>query len=243
MKKILAVFAVFFWGGGVLMSADVEDTTLKAIFENFEKSSKNDSIKAGLSPRQIELSNLAAIIASGSVRLWQESVEKSELKADEIMELLRQSMAYLGMARIREFIFVTSEIYKRKGVKITDFALESDENRLKNGQNLQIELFGLATTDSMKGELTQIGKYLSQNCFGDYYTRVEILSLIEREIITFFLLAAQGDTSAQMKAHAKANFKMGLNKEKLIALINANIALIGYPRSLNATAAVIEASK
>ena len=240
MKKILAVFAVFV---GVLMSADIEDTTLKAVFENFEKSSKNDTIQAGLSPRQIELSNLAAIIASGSVRLWQERLEKSELKADEIMELLRQSTAYLGMARIREFIFVTSEIYKRKGVKITDFALESDENRLKNGQNLQIELFGLATTDSMKGELTQIGKYLSQNCFGDYYTRTEILSLDEREIITFFLLAAQGDTSAQMKAHAKAIFLQGLNKEKLIALINANIALIGYPRSLNATAAVIEASK
>ena len=240
MKKILAVFAMF---GGVLMSANIEDKTLKAVFENFEKSSKNDSIKAGLSPRQIELSNLAVIIASGSVRLWQERVEKSELKADEIMELLRQSTAYLGMARIREFIFVTSEIYKRKGVKITDFALDCDENRLKNGQNLQIELFGLATTDSMKGELTQIGKYLSQNCFGDYYTRTEILSLGEREIITFFFLAAQGDTSAQMRAHAKANFKMGLNKEKLIALINANIALIGYPRSLNATAAVIEASK
>ena len=240
MKKILIILIFV---GEFLMGLDIEDTTLKAIFENFEKSSKNDTIKAGLSPRQIELSNLAAIIASGSVRLWQERVEKSELKADEIMELLRQSTAYLGMARIREFIFVTSEIYKHKGVKITDFDIESDENRLKNGQNLQIELFGLATTDSMKGELTQIGKYLSQNCFGDYYTRVEILSLIEREIITFFLLAAQGDTSAQMKAHAKANFKMGLNKEKLIALINANIALIGYPRSLNATAAVIEASK
>ena len=240
MKKILAVFAVF---GGVLMSADIEDTTLKAIFENFEKSSKNDTIQAGLSPRQIELSNLAVIIASGSLRLWQERVEKSELKADEIMELLRQSTAYLGMARIREFIFVTSEIYKRKGIKITDFALDSDENRLKNGQNLQIELFGSATTQSMSGDYAQIGRYLRQNCFGDYYTRTEILSLDEREIITFFLLVAQGDTSAQMKAHAKANFKMGLNKEKLIALINANIAFIGYPRSLNATAAVIETSK
>lgn len=240
MKKILAIFAVF---GGVLMSADIEDTTLKAIFENFEKNSKNDTIKAGLSPRQIELSNLAVIIASGSLRLWQERLEKSELKTDEIMELLRQSTAYLGMARIREFIFVTSEIYKRKGVKITDFALESDENRLKNGQNLQIELFGSATTKSMSGDYAQIGRYLSQNCFGDYYTRVEILSLIEREIITFFLLVAQGDTSAQMKAHAKAIFLQGLNKEKLIALINANIALIGYPRSLNATTAVIEASK
>lgn len=225
------------------MSADIEDTTLKAVFENFEKSSKNDSIQAGLSPRQIELSNLAVIIASGSLRLWQERVEKSELKADEIMELLRQSTAYLGMARIREFIFVTSEIYKRKGVKITDFALESNENRLKNGQNLQIELFGSATTQSMSGDYAQIGRYLSQNCFGDYYTRTEILNLIEREIITFFLLAAQGDTSAQMKAHAKAIFLQGLNKEKLIALINANIALIGYPRSLNATTAVIEASK
>ena len=240
MKKILAVFAIF---GGVLMSAGIEDSTLKAVFENFEQSSKNDALQAGLSTRQIELSNLAVIIALGSTKLWQERVEKSELKADEIMELLRQSTSYLGMARVREFIFVTSEIYKRKGVKITDFALDSDENRLKNGQNLQIELFGSATTQSMSGDYAQIGKYLSQNCFGDYYTRTEILSLGEREIITFFLLVAQGDTSAQMKAHAKANFKMGLNKEKLIALINANIALIGYPRSLNATAAVIEASK
>ena len=80
MKKILAVFAVF-GGGGVLMSADIEDSTLKAIFENFEKSSKNDSIKAGLSPRQIELSNLAVIIASGSLRLWQERVEKKRVKS------------------------------------------------------------------------------------------------------------------------------------------------------------------
>lgn len=130
MKKILIILIFV---GEFLMGLDIEDTTLKAVFENFEKSSKNDTIKAGLSPRQIELSNLAVIIASGSVRLWQERVEKSELKAAEIMELLRQSTAYLGMARIREFIFVTSEIYKRKGVKITDFALESDENRLKNG--------------------------------------------------------------------------------------------------------------
>ena len=207
MKKILAVFAVF---GGVLMSADIEDTTLKAIFENFEKSSKNDTIKAGLSPRQIELSSLAVIIASGSVRLWQERVEKSELKADEIMELLRQSTAYLGMARIREFIFVTSEIYKRKGVKITDFALDSDENRLKNGQNLQIELFGSATTQSMSGDYAQIGRYLSQNCFGDYYTRVEILSLIEREIITFFLFGCAGRYLSTNESSRKSYFSSRL---------------------------------
>ena len=48
---------------------------------------------------------------------------------------------------------------------------------------------------------------------------------------------------SDVKNNAKAIFLQGLNKEKLIALINANIALIGYPRSLNATAAVIEARK
>ena len=78
MKKILAVFAMF---GGVLMSANIEDNTLKTVFENFEKSSKNDTIQAGLSPRQIELSNLAVIIASGSLRLWQERVEKKRVKS------------------------------------------------------------------------------------------------------------------------------------------------------------------
>ena len=135
---------------------------------------------------------------------------KSELKADEIMELLRQSTAYLGMARIREFIFVTSEIYKRKGVKITDFALESDENRLKNGQNLQIELFGSATTQSMSGDYAQIGRYLSQNCFGDYYTRVEILSLIEREIITFFLFGCVGRYLSTDESSRKSYFSSRL---------------------------------
>lgn len=45
MKKILAVFAVF---GDVLMSANIEDKTLKAIFENFEKSSKKIPYKLAL---------------------------------------------------------------------------------------------------------------------------------------------------------------------------------------------------
>lgn len=74
MKKILIILIFV---GEFLMGLDIEDTTLKAVFENFEKSSKNESIKAGLSPRQIELSNLAVIIASGSLRLWQERVEKA----------------------------------------------------------------------------------------------------------------------------------------------------------------------
>lgn len=240
MKKFLAILL---FGGAVMCASEIEDPSLKDIISNFEKTSQKDALKVGLSTRQIELSNFAVIIASNSQKLYLERLEKTTLSADEIMEILRQSTAYLGLARVREFVSISVDFFAKKGKKITNFKLNSEEQRLESGKKLQEELFGIATIDSLKGDYDQIGKYLTQNCFGDYYTRTNILSLKERELITFFFLIAQGDTAPQSKAHAQANFKVGNSKEHLIALVNANAFLIGYPRSLNAINVIILASK
>jgi len=67
-------------------------------------------------------------------------------------------------------------------------------NRLEKGEETQIAIFG----ESMRGfyksgpeETRHINKWLTDNCFGDYYTRTG-LTLQEREMITFCFLSAQG---------------------------------------------------
>jgi len=47
-----------------------------------------------------------------------------------------------------------------------------------------------------------IQRFLSANCFGDYYTR-KGLDIKTRELLTFSLLIALGGTESQMKGHIR----------------------------------------
>lgn len=85
------------------------------------------------------------------------------------------------------------------------------------------------TADNQK----HIPQFLSQYCFGDFYTR-GALDLKTRELLTVCMLAALGDTESQIKAHIQANIKMGNDKEKLISAITQSLPFIGFPRTLNA---------
>ena len=129
-----------------------------------------------------------------------------------------------------------------RGVKLPlpDTTEQKDVERVVKGEAAQVEIFGAG----MKGFATSgpektvaIRRWLSANCFGDYYVRSG-LSLQERELVTFCYLAAQGDTTAQMAAHAAGNLKMGNNEEILISACLQLAPLLGYPRTLNALAVV-----
>ena len=86
---------------------------------------------------------------------------------------------------------------------------------------------------SGSAESRHINYWLTDNCFGDYYTRGG-LNYRQREMITFCFLAAQGECEPQLISHATANIRLGNNKEFLIDVISQCIPYIGYPRSLNA---------
>ena len=118
-------------------------------------------------------------------------------------------------------------------------------DRVEAGEQLQVDIFG----EQMKGfaesgpeESRHINKWLSGNCFGDYYTRTG-LDQREREMITFCFLAAQGGCEPQLISHAAANMRIGNDKAFLIKVISQCIPYIGYPRSLNALRCVSEAEK
>ena len=91
-------------------------------------------------------------------------------------------------------------------------------------------------------ELKHIQDYLSANCFGDYYTR-GTLDIPTRELITLAVLISLGGADPQVKAHVGANLNVGNSREMLIELVTQLLPYIGYPRSLNAIAAINEIAK
>ena len=76
-------------------------------------------------------------------------------------------------------------------------------------------------------------KYLSANCFGDYYTRTG-LDIKTRELLTFSLLLSLGGCEPQLKGHIQGNANVGNDKETLLSVITQLLPYVGYPRTLNA---------
>lgn len=117
--------------------------------------------------------------------------------------------------------------------------------RLEAGRQAQVDIMGEGMKDFYKSgpeESRHINYWLTDNCFGDYYTRTG-LDYKQREMVTFCFLAAQGGCEPQLTSHASANIRIGNDKEFLIKVISQCIPYIGYPRSLNALRCVNNAAE
>lgn len=107
-----------------------------------------------------------------------------------------------------------------------------------------IERLGLSGTFLLEGALmkdfwagSDINYMLASNCFGDYYTRTG-LDNAQRELVTFCLLAAQGDCAPQLASHTNANFMQGNDQAFLLRVVSQLIPFLGFPRCLNAIAVI-----
>ena len=159
-------------------------------------------------------------------------------------EVVYQAVAYLGIGRVFPFLKATNEILEAEGVELP---LESQAHttpdrasRMTAGEQAQIDIFG----EGMRGykdkgnpDYPQINEWLVDNCFGDWYTRGG-LDLKARELVTFCYIAAQGGCDPQLRGHAAGNLSVGNSRELLIRVVCSNLPFIGYPRTLNALAAL-----
>lgn len=164
----------------------------------------------------------------------------------EAKEIVYQAVAYLGIGRVFPFLKATNEVLEAHGVELPlePQAHTTMENRREAGTQAQVDIFGEGMRDFWKrGDpaYPQINEWLASNCFGDWYTRGG-LDLKQSELVTFCYIAAQGGCDAQLRGHAVGNLSMGNSKELLLAIISSNLPFIGYPRTLNAIAALEAAS-
>jgi 4-carboxymuconolactone decarboxylase len=110
------------------------------------------------------------------------------------------------------------------------------QTRFDKGIEVQKKIFGEKIDQmyqqSPKDEL-HIQRFLSANCFGDYYTR-KGLDLKTRELLTFSMIAALGGCDPQLAGHVAANLAVGNDRRVLVGTITLLLPFIGYPRTLNA---------
>jgi 4-carboxymuconolactone decarboxylase len=156
----------------------------------------------------------------------------------EIKEILYQSVPYVGIAKVIDFIYNTNEIFNERGIELPvgGQSTTTSETRYEKGLALQKAIFG-EMIDKMyetspRNQL-HIQKYLSANCFGDYLTRTG-LDIKTRELLTYSMLISMGGTESQVKGHIQGNVNVGNNKETLISVTTQLLPYIGYPRTLNA---------
>ena len=156
----------------------------------------------------------------------------------EIKEILYQAVPYVGIAKVVDFIYFTNEIFTEREITLPleGQSTTTPETRYEKGLEVQKSIFG-ETIDKMyeKSPANQIHiqKYLSANCFGDYYTR-KGLDIKTRELLTLSMLIALGGTEPQIKGHIQGNMKVGNDKETLLSVMTQLLPYVGYPRTLNA---------
>jgi len=156
----------------------------------------------------------------------------------EVKEIVYQAVPYVGIAKVFDFIHATNEILQSRGIELPleGQSTTTPETRFEKGLAVQKEIFGDLIDKMYKDapeDQIHIQRFLSANCFGDYYTRTG-LDVKTRELLTLSMLIALGGTEAQMKGHIQGNVNVGNDKKTLLSLMTQLLPYVGYPRALNA---------
>ncbi len=215
------------------------DPELIEVFDNFAFDEIINNSKIETKTRVMVI--LASTIASQALSEYKMFVNAAlniGIEPIELKEILYQSVPYVGIAKVIDFIYTTNEIFTERDIRLPleGQSTTTPETRYEKGLALQKAIFG-EMIDKMyetspKNQL-HIQQYLSDNCFGDYLTRSG-LDVKTRELLTYSMLISLGGTESQIKGHIQGNVNIGNNKETLIDITTQLLPYIGYPRTLNA---------
>ena len=169
------------------------------------------------------------------------------VKPEELLEVFHQGVPYIGFSKAEKGLEILKKVFEKRNISmpLEHNGVVTEEDRLEKGINVQKSIFGERIDNmraSAQGSQKIMQDYLSAYCFGDTYTR-KALNLKTRELITFVCISALGGCDSQVKAHVGGNLSVGNSKELLISAIYQSLPYIGFPRSLNALAAINEIAK
>lgn len=222
------------------------DPELVEYFDNFAFDEVLDH--GGLDTRTRLIVQLAALIggrALGEYRVMVGAALTVGVTPVEVKEIVYQAVPYVGMGPVFDFLHTTNEVLTAHGIDLPlpGQSTTTPATRLQQGRLVQGEVVGHDAVDAMYAnapdDLAHLQRYLSGNCFGDHLTRTG-LDLATRELVTFSFLIAMGGADPQVKGHIRGNLNVGNDRARLIAVVTHLLPFIGYPRSLNAIAAVNE---
>lgn len=240
-KRVKKLFA------GAESALSRTDPEFVEIIANF---SQDETVKASkLTQKEQMLCILSALLGCQGMGEFQNMLHAALNEGIDpvvVKEVIYQATAYMGVGRTYDFLLAANRIMEQHGISLPLAPLATTDERCRFGDGLakQVELFGpdIAKRQTDGPVLRRnINRWLTDNCFGDYYTW-NGLNDQERELITFCFILAQGGCENQLRGHTAGNFGVGNNMEKLYSVVEQCMPYIGYPRSLNAMNIIDEVS-
>lgn len=162
----------------------------------------------------------------------------------ELREAIYQCAPFIGFPKTLNALNTFNEVIKERGLEnsLKSTATVKESERFEKGLAIQNPIYGDEIVENMKGLPDDMGsdvaKYLTEVCFGDFYTR-EGLDVKTRELLVISLLVTTGNTSV-LKSHIKGNLKVGNSIETITAAIIQVLPYVGFPQTFAALKTVKE---
>lgn len=160
-----------------------------------------------------------------------------------IREAVYQLAPFIGFPRTLNGVATINEVFQARGIPLPlpEQGNVTDTERYSHGLALQAPLYGNEIKDNL-ADLpepfdTALPRFLTELCFGDFYTRGG-LTLAQRELLVLCALATIGDTAAQLGPHGRACIQTGNSKATVVAALVHCFPYIGFPRAVAAIRAV-----
>ncbi len=154
----------------------------------------------------------------------------------ELREAIYQLAPFIGFPKTLNALGVLNEVLKERGIEtpLKSTATVKEEERYEKGFEIQNPLYGDEIKQAMKGLPadmgTDVARFLTEVCFGDFYTR-NGLDIKTRELLFISALVTTGNT-VTLKSHIKGNLKAGNSKETVTAAIIQCLPYVGFPNTL-----------
>ena len=160
-----------------------------------------------------------------------------------IREAVYQLAPFIGFPRTLNAVATINEVFQARGIPLPlpEQGTVTDAERYSQGLAVQAPLYGNEIKDNL-ADLpepfnTALPRFLTEFCFGDFYTR-DGLTLAQRELLVLCALATIGDTAAQLGPHGRACIQTGNSKTTVVAALVHCFPYIGFPRAVAAIRAV-----
>ena len=231
---------------GHVSTLKVTDPELIEIFDNFAFDETLRHSRLDIRTRlMVQLAALIGCQALREYRVMLGAALTNGVTPVEAREIVYQAVPYAGMGKVFDFIHATNDVLTERGIRlpIEGQATTTPATRAEKGRAVQEQIVGADRVEQMyasaAGDERHFQQFLSANCFGDHITRTGI-DVPTRELLTFAMLAALGGCDPQVRGHVAANLNVGNGRQLLISVITVLVPFIGYPRTLNALAAIDE---
>lgn len=219
------------------------DPELAEILDNFIVNDlKEEYEKITFTERMLLI--LSTLIANQSHKLYEKILAEaivSGLDPIKVKEMLYQSIVYLGIGKMYEFIDITNNVFDEKGVTLPlpGQSTVTQKTRKQEGYKIQQQHYGKEWMEnqiqSTNENQRRLWDYISEFGFGDFYARGG-LDDKQREIITIAILISMRGCEPQLEIHLRGCKSVGFSNDQIIAMIMILIPYIGFPRIHNVLA-------